>query len=156
MYNHSKEVLSLVDSYKASAYQNLSEGQFSPIVNNPIISIPISSGQYSFGTVNMTFPSNELTIILDYPLADLTAARNLFSQSLVQSCLVSANCSGNREEFSSIFNSCLAGLKISGFSLGNSSVPQLIGQNLYVNLVLFDDGMTLLYPFQLGNFVFSC
>jgi hypothetical protein len=164
--NHSKTNALLVDGFKEQAYSNISNystiSLFNQSIggllnsNNPVISFYLSKQEYSLSQVNMTFPAQELNISLNYPLSDIILAADSFNQQLIQQCLYENNCSVNRAVAGSLLVNCLSSIKLADFNIRNQSVPLLLGSDLYADLALFNEGMTLLYPYFFGCFVFSC
>ena len=136
-YNYTKYVMNLTELSKLSIYQNISN---SSLIADTSMLLYIKEKHYSRGVVNVSFPAFTINISVSYPLSDLLTAKEQFN-STIQSCLDANNCSFQ------CFNK-----GINGFSINYSSI---IGLNVY-DVVLFNDKMTLLYPYWLGNYNFSC
>ena len=164
-YNYTSLIIQHVTDFKANIYGNLSNSSLIQeynasldgilLSNNPQVPLLIEKVVYTRGIVNVTYPLKIVQVGVDYPVTDLLIAESAFNPQVIQECLDAAQCSNNKEQFDSLLVQCFP--VINGFIVGNYSVPQLFGSDLYVDLILFRDKMTLLYPFQLRNpFIFSC
>jgi hypothetical protein len=116
----------------------------------------LESVQYFKEDINITYPSRKINVFINYPLKDLLIAEQGFNPIELQQCLDNADCSNKRQLFDGIIASCISSLDLNGFRLRNSSVPLLVGNQIYTGLEICDNGITVLLPFNLGIYSFFC
>ncbi len=163
-YNYSKYVINLVDNFKETAYGNLSHYALVSSYNSslggtittdyPLLNITVPQFDCFNGDVNMTFPSKKKDVAINYPIESLLEAVSLFKEEDVESCIKEGNCNNSNLEY--LLMNCIKDKEYGKFLLRNCSIPVQQGNVIYVNLCLYNDNMTLLYPFNMGLFSFSC
>jgi len=165
-YNHSKMLINEANKLKILFYGNFSDlsllNRFNEslggllVGDNMLVPLLVPVSCYSSSFANVSYNSRSVNISVSYPLVSLLSAYNALDLSVVQACLDTQSCSSNRELFSSILVHCLNSYPVSGFSLINNSIPSLVGSSINVDLAFLCSGITLIYPFCIGSFVFNC
>ncbi|HLE06011.1 MAG TPA: hypothetical protein VI790_01550 [Candidatus Nanoarchaeia archaeon] len=165
-YNHSKLIINEANSLKTLVYSNISDLSLIDTLNDSLggllisddLLVPLSVPAlfYHSGFVNVSYTACSVNVSVSYPLTGLLSAYNSLDLSFIQGCLNTKGCSSNRGLFSSILIECLNDYSAGGFGLFNSSIPLLVGSSISVDLVFSNSGITSIYPFSIGSFVFSC
>jgi len=165
-YNYEKEVSILVNDFKLIAYGNLSDSvlisSFNDslggilLSNNPVVPLNVQGTSVFSDLANVSYNSTTINVSLNYPVSDLINANSSFNPLFIQQCLDNNDCEGSREQYDSVFSSCIKGFVVSNFNLTNNSVPLLVGSVISVDLILTNNETTLLFPFKLGKFFFDC
>ena len=146
-FNQSKTVLLIADSFKLMAYGNLSDSALysgflsthgGSLVDNPVFLLNVPSFNYSSGTLNLSFSSSSLNVVVNYPLSRLVDASSLVPFRV----------------------NSLKSLSCDGFIVNDYRVEPLsyCSCNAIIDFVIFNrsGGLTLLYPFIARNILVPC